>query len=245
MKPNQLTLNVGRVLVWFSCGAASAVAAKVAVEEFSGDECEVLYCDTLKYEHPDNLRFMDEVSEWIGRPIKILRSDKFSDIFDVFERERYLVGVRGAPCTRALKRNVRIAYQNCSDVHVFGLTSDEGKRIQTFELENSGLQFSWVLKERGITKQRCYQIIQDAGIELPAMYRLGYGHNNCIGCVKGGAGYWNKIRKDFPESFDRMAKMERKIGARVLKKYFLDELPVGSGRYKPEKIECGTGCSSK
>jgi PP-loop superfamily ATP-utilizing enzyme len=40
-----------RVLVWFSCGAASAVAAKLAVEKY-GDQCEVLYCDTLAYEHP-------------------------------------------------------------------------------------------------------------------------------------------------------------------------------------------------
>lgn len=35
------------------------------------------------------------------------------------------------------------------------------------------------------------------------MYDLGYANNNCIGCVKGGIGYWNKIRIDFPEESDR------------------------------------------
>lgn len=38
----------GRVLVWFSCGAASAVAAKLAVDKYRNDSVEVLYCDTLK-----------------------------------------------------------------------------------------------------------------------------------------------------------------------------------------------------
>ena len=31
------------------------------------------------------------------------------------------------------------------------------------------------------------------------MYDLGYPNNNCIGCIKGGMGYWNRIRKDFPD----------------------------------------------
>jgi hypothetical protein len=54
-----------------------------------------------------------------------------------------------------------------------------------------------------------------AGIEIPAMYKMGYNNNNCIGCVKGGMGYWNKIRKDFPEVFNRMAVIEREVGCNV------------------------------
>ena len=49
-------------------------------------------------------------------------------------------------------------------------------------------------------------MVHRAGVKLPAMYGLGYEHNNCIGCVKGGMGYWNKIRKDFPDAFEKMAK---------------------------------------
>ncbi len=61
---------MSRVLCWFSCGAASAVATKLAIETY-GDRCEVLYCDTLKYEHPDNARFMADVQNWVGKEIKI------------------------------------------------------------------------------------------------------------------------------------------------------------------------------
>jgi hypothetical protein len=85
------------------------------------------------------------------------------------------------------------------------------------------------------------------------MYRLGYPNNNCIGCVKGGAGYWNKIRFDFPDAFEKMAKQERKMNVAINKRMdgekripiFLDELPVNMGRIESEpNIECGVLCLS-
>lgn len=246
----------GRVLAWFSCGAASAVAAKLSVERH-GRRCEVLYCDTLAYEHPDNLRFLADVERWIGREIKILRSRAYRDIYDVFERTRWLVGVAGARCTTELKKNVRTAYQQVDDVHVFGLTADEQHRIEQFKRQNPELYLEFPLAEHGITKANCYERLSDAGITLPMMYRLGYRNNNCIGCVKGGMGYWNKIRRDFPEVFNRMAKLERSLDAAICKKerridgkrtrerVFLDELPPDAGRGEIEPdIECGVLCQA-
>lgn len=246
----QNTLWEGRVLVWFSCGAASAVAAKLAVEKYGG-RAEVLYCDTLKYEHPDNARFLQDVSRWLGREVKLLRSERYTDIFDVFDRTGYLVGVGGARCTTELKKNVRKAYQRAEDTHVFGFTSDEAGRIDDFVLDNPELYLDWVLQDAGITKRDCYRILTDVGIELPVMYRMGYKNNNCIGCVKGQSGYWNKIRRDFPEAFERMAKQERKMNVAINKRYvagkrlrvFLDELPPDAGKYASEPdIECGPQC---
>jgi len=240
-----------RVLAWFSCGDASAVAAKLAVEKH-GDRCEVLYCDTFAYEHPDNRRFFDDVQKWIGVEIKILRSEKYRDIYDVFEKTRWLVGVGGARCTTELKKNVRKAYQEVDDIHVFGFTSEEQSRVDRFWKENHELYAEFPLLEAGLTKRDCHRIVRDAGIEVPAMYKLGYKNNNCIGCVKGQSGYWNKIRVDFPEAFDRMAAMERTLNAAINKSYagdgkrkrvFLDELDPSTGRYEPEPdIECGVLC---
>jgi len=241
-----------RQLVWFSCGAASAVAAKLAVEKYP--DCEVLYCDTLKYEHPDNMRFLRDVENWVGKRVKILCSKKFKDIYDVFNKTGWLIGVGGARCTLELKRNVRKNYQQDGDIHLFGLTADEQKRIDRFEDENGELEVEWILQEKGVTKSDCYRIIQRAGIELPAMYKLGYNNNNCIGCVKGQLGYWNKIRIDFPEVFNRMAQQERKMNVAINKSYagdgkrkrvFLDELDPAAGRDVPmPDIECGVLCVS-
>ena len=242
---------MGRVLVWFSCGAASAVAAKLAVDKY-GDQCEVLYCDTLAYEHPDNPRFMADVAAWIGKDIKLLKSEKYSDIFDVFTRTGWLIGVGGARCTTELKKNVRKAYQRPDDLQVFGLTADEQKRIDRFEDENPDTNVEWILLDNNIHKNDCYRMLQEAGIDLPMMYKLGYNNNNCIGCVKGQAGYWNKIRVDFPDAFDRMAKMERKLNVAINKTYagdgkrkriFLDELDPSAGRNVPmPEIDCGVLC---
>jgi hypothetical protein len=91
-------------------------------------------------------------------------------------------------------------------------------------------------------------MIETAGIQLPVMYKLGYQHNNCIGCVKSsGAGYWNKIRDDFPEQFNRMATESRRLGVRMIKvkseRIFLDELKPGTGKYQDEpEIQCGAFC---
>jgi hypothetical protein len=146
-----------------------------------------------------------------------------------------------------MKRNVRKAYQQPDDTHVFGFTLDEQKRIDRFEANNTALKCWWVLRDASITKQDCYRILQEAGIKLPAMYKLGYKNNNCIGCVKGGAGYWNKIRRDFPEAFDRMAKIEREHNWAICRSkgepVFLDELSPDAGRYNSEPdIECGPQC---
>ena len=75
-----------RVLSWFSCGDASAVAARIAVEQYQG--VEVLYCDTLAYEHPDNIRFLHDVERWVGQNIQVLKNPNYRDIYDVFEKTR-------------------------------------------------------------------------------------------------------------------------------------------------------------
>lgn len=77
--------------------------------------------------------------------------------------------------------------------------------------------------------------------------------------LRGGRGYWNKIRVDFPEVFERMAETEEKIGACInytdIKKdksesgknekklIPLRELDPNAGNYRAEAdIECGIFC---
>lgn len=243
--PQQPSLFRGRVLVWFSCGAASACAAKLTLAQYP--DAEILYCDTLAFEHPDNRRFIADVEKWIGKEIKILKSEKYKDIFDVFEKRKFIISpppARMAICTIELKRFVREQYQGVGDVHVFGFGVDELARLARFERNNPELYLLFPLRDAGMNKQACLDMLMQAGVELPAMYKLGYKNNNCIGCVKGGKGYWNKIRVDFPESFEKMEKFEREINARIFNDVWLDELPPEAGRYQSEfETECGVVCT--
>ncbi len=244
-----------RIIVWFSCGAASAVAAKETLRIY-GAKHEVLIacCDTRNSEHPDNYRFSADVECWLEHPIIYLKSTKFLDVNDVVEKTRYMSGPRGARCTTELKKNVRKAFQLPDDRHVFGFTANEGKRKREFESRNPELFLLWPLSELGITKLDCYNIIKAAGIELPAMYKLGFNNNNCPGCLKGASKwYWDRVRTHFPEIFKQRCIQSRLLNVRLVEwthhaRIFLDELPVGPFRGKEnpetEKMSCGPECGN-
>jgi hypothetical protein len=149
-----------------------------------------------------------------------------------------------------MKKVPRFNFQRVDDIHIFGFTADEGKRISRFERNNPELGLSWVLYDAGIAKRDCYQILTKAGIALPAMYLLGYKNNNCLGCVKATSpGYWAKLKQDFPAVYTLRVAQSRDIGTRLVefkgKRIFLDELPDGAyGRYRAEDISCGPECAT-
>lgn len=237
-----------RIVCWFSCGAASAVATKLAIADNAGKLPLVVARCIVREEHPDNDRFADQCAEWFGVPITNLINEKYDgSIHAVMEKRQYVSGVAGAPCTFELKKKVREQFQQPTDRHVFGYCAEEQDRWDHF-LDANNIDAIAPLIDRGLEHADCLAMVRDAGIELPEMYKLGYQHNNCIGCVKAtGAGYWNKIRLDFPAQFDRMAEVSRRLGARMVKvdgiRVFLDELPTGTGDYQTEpEIQCGIFC---
>lgn len=237
-----------RVVCWFSCGAASAVATKLALDE--SPDAVIAYCDTGS-EHLDNVRFLRDCERWYDRPIIRLRSPKYADIWDVFAQTRFLVGPNGARCSTELKKLVRRDFERPDDRQVFGFTVEEQDRAARFAANNPEIDASYPLIEHDYGKTLCYSVLTAAGIELPEMYRLGYHNNNCIGCVKGQSGYWNKVRRDFPAVFARMAAVERDLNVAINKTYagdgtrqrvFLDELPPEAGRHTDLAFSCGLFC---
>lgn len=241
----------GRLVCWFSCGAASAVATNLAITEnrklAEPRETHVMRC-RIDEEHPDNDRFAAACSAWFNHPIEELASYKYgTSIFNVFEKRRYISGVHGAPCTVELKKKLAKAYRRQGDRDVYGFSVEELARIDRLIDANNLIDLWCPLVDSGLTHEDCIAIIRRAGIELPEMYRLGYNHNNCIGCVKAGMGYWNKIRVDFPAAFERMSKLERKLNTAVLHgtggKLFLDELNPSAGDMSREsEAQCGIFC---
>ena len=230
-----------RTVCWFSCGAASAVATKIALKEATG-EVVIAYTE-VKEEHPDNKRFLAECEEWFGQKIEILGNDFYDrSIYRVFEKN-YIRTPKGAPCTRALKKQIRQRFEKPTDRQVFGYTVEEQARLDRFIDANADVNIWTPLIDKGLGKEDCLAMLKNAGIELPVMYKLGYHNNNCIGCVKGGMGYWNKIKVDFPEHFDRMAKLERFKKQTIFKDRYLDELKPTDGNYPSEpNIECSIFC---
>lgn len=241
------------IVVWFSCGAASAVAAKKTVEKY-GDHNQVLIVNNpVKEEDEDNRRFLHNVSEWIGQPIIIAINKKYPSCsaVEVWDDRKYMSGVHGAPCTGELKKEARYQFEreNHIDYHVLGFGIDEINRHEKF-VKYERQNVIPILIDEGLSKQDCFLILKNAGIRLPRVYELLFPNANCKGCVKATSPtYWNHVRKVFPDVFKERAEQSRRIGCRLVRhkgiRIFLDELPEDAKGQKMKSYECGIFCDTK
>jgi 3'-phosphoadenosine 5'-phosphosulfate sulfotransferase (PAPS reductase)/FAD synthetase len=240
-----------RIVSWFSCGAASAVATKLAIAEHKN--VQVVYCE-VKEEHPDNKRFLKDCEEWFGQKILVLGNDEYKrSIDEVFWRRKYLAGISGAPCTLLLKKRIREDYEKPNDVQIMGYTLEEQHRVDRFIDANPDVDLVTPLIDKGLKKEDCLAMVHNAGIELPTMYKLGYKNNNCMGCVKASSpAYWKKIQIDFPKRFEIMRAFEIMTGASICKttidgvkdvRIKLDQLPEHINPLDDTvDIQCGIFC---
>jgi hypothetical protein len=237
-----------RTLVWWSTGAASAIAARLTLEDTP--DALIVRCETSN-EDPDNYRFEADVSRWLDRPITLLQSDEYSSVWDVFRRRRYMAGVAGAPCTGEMKVKPRLAFQRPTDIHVFGYTADRTDRERFARLQETYFELTLraPLIERGVTKAGTLAMVNAAGIALPRSYAMGFPNANCLqtGCVKATSpAYWALYRQMFPENFARTAAYAREIGCRLTRikgrRAYIDEIPADHPTVDPIVPACDFLC---
>ena len=235
------------IICWWSAGVTSAVATKLAIDEHGTNNVMPIYF-AIDSVHPDNERFFNQCQDWYGKEIVVERAPpKYKDQFDVIKKDKYVNGPGGARCTLILKKRVRqrLEKELQYDAQVFGFeySKREINRAIRFKEQYPDALPLFPLIENKMTKKECLYFLEDKGIKRPAMYELGYGNNNCIGCVKGGMGYWNKIRVDFPDTFNKMAEVEREVGNSCIRGVFLDELDPNAGhKLKIITPDCGNFC---
>ena len=240
------------IVVWFSCGAASAVVAKKTIDRYGHSADIRVVNNPIKEEHHDNRRFLRDIEKWLGVEIEVASNSNFSgsSCVDVWEKRKFMSGPLGAPCTTELKKIARQQWESRNDFDflVLGFTSEEKKRAERFIMGERSNMIP-VLIDENLSKNDCFNILLNAGIKLPEVYNLGYPNANCIGCVKATSPtYWNHVRSMNPEVFEERAKQSREIGARLVrvknKRIFLDELkPTDTGApMKSMNIECGIFC---
>lgn len=241
-----------RVICRFSCGAASAVATKLALKKYPD---AVIYRNDTGSEHPDNERFMADCERWFGKPVNVIKSKKYQNIFEVFDKYKFLSSPRGAPCTAEMKRIPGDEIWRVGDIEIFGYTVEEQSRVARFKKHNNERIIECPLIDSGLTKADCLGILDRAGIEIPVMYKLGFRNNNCIGCVKArdSIDYWKRVRKHFPEVFDWYASKERELNTTLNRvttngerqPIFLDQIEDGEPTGTGPDIQCGLFCMAE
>tara|TARA_R110000824_G_scaffold150941_1_gene321773 strand:+ start:460 stop:1353 length:894 start_codon:yes stop_codon:yes gene_type:complete len=221
-------MKKNKIICWWSGGVTSAVACKLSIDLYGKEKCRVIFIDTDN-EHLDTYRFLEDCSRWYDMPIETITglgkgdhaSGNYNSIEDVWVKHKSLNVAHGAICSYQLKRVVREKWEKNNEYtyQVFGFDIDEPKRAKSMKMNNGRINPIFPLLLHGLTKKDCIDMIEQEGIEVPEMYRLGFQNNNCFGktttsiggCVQGGIGYWQKMAREYPEKFRKMGEMEHKL----------------------------------
>lgn len=240
----------GRRVRWLS-GAASFIAAMIDLQEHPRGV--IAHCETHS-EDEDTGRFINEaegylLNRWLGVTMERLQSDQYADTWAVWEAKRYMSGIAGAPCTGILKREPREAFQRPDDIHVFGYTADarDVERANHFRTNYPDVSMVAPLIDQGITKAGALALLEKTSIRPPRVYAMGFSNANCIPCVKATSpDYWALVRREFPEQFERAAKLSREIGCRLARindeRVFIDEIPLDQPVTDPIAPSCDFLC---
>lgn len=210
------------------------------------DVDEFIYID-IENQHGDSMRFMKDCGKALGKPIQVLQSP-YRSKENVIRQFRYINGAAGAKCTEVLKKRPRKEWEDrhrdCDITYVWGFDAGERRRAGRLMESMPKFRHEFPLIDKNLSKTDIHGLFERTfDFPRPKMYDMGYRNNNCIGCVKGGMGYWNRIRTDFPEAFERMAELEREIGHSCINGVFLDELDPGRGRMENEIMpDCSIMC---
>lgn len=233
---------------WISAGVSSFIAGYLAenLDKF-------IYIDVAD-QHEDSMRFVKDCERVIGKEIEVISSSEYKNVEEAIRSYGMIKNPYSqyAPCTNMLKKVVRQKWERehaeYEFTYVWGYDCNEKHRADRLEETMPEYNHEFPLIEKNLTKADAHAMAYRLGIKRPYMYDLGYQNNNCIGCVKGGMGYWNQIRKDFPDVFESRAKLERDIGASILKEsdgtpLYLDELEPNRGRMQDEIMpDCSIMC---
>jgi len=214
-----MVITKKKTICWWSGGVTSAVACKIAIELYGKENCRVVYIATHN-EDEDTERFKKDCEKLYGLKIEeisaIGKDKKYESIQDVWYDFESLNVAHGAICSSELKRQVRLDFQrkNEYEYQVFGFEIDEVNRAKNIKKNYPNSKPIFPLLMYGLSKKDCIKLIQEEyQIEVPRMYKLGFNNNNCFktGCVQGGIGYWKKIQEEYPDKFEKMARVEHEL----------------------------------
>ena len=204
-----------KIIAWWSGGVTSAVTCKLCIDLYGLKNVRFIFIDTHN-EDEDTYRFKKDCEKWYGAKIETISGvEKYGTIEEIWRKHKSLNVATGAICSTVLKRKVREDWQKANeyDYQAFGFELWEAKRAVGMVLNHKKAKPIFPLMLYGYSKKDCIGIVQEAGLEIPRMYKLGYKNNNCFktGCVQGGIGYWQKIKREYPLKFEAMAQMEHEL----------------------------------
>ncbi len=209
---------------------STAMLLRMLEEEMPVDI--ILFCDTgLEFEAM--YRHIDKLERYIGRPITRLKSGKSFEylFFDHMTRRKNpelegrhgysWAGPRNRWCTAMLKtriidRYLREISKEYNIVQCIGIAADEPHRIH---------EFRYPLVEWGMTEADCLTYCKERGFDWDGLYDI-FHRVSCWCCPLQSLEELRKLRRHFPELWERLRYMDRHTWRTFLKNYSVEQLEV-------------------
>ena len=192
-------------VVMFSGGVMSWAAARRVAEQHGTDELLLLFADT-SMEDADLYRFVVEAAANVGGELVTLRDGRTP--WQVFRAKRLMGNTQHDPCSAALKREPtrRWVVEHCDPagtVLYLGYDWNEAHRLERTRAAWPGWHVEAPMTEAPyLNRTDLLNLLAEAGIESPRLYRLGFPHNNCGGfCVKAGQAQFAHLLRTLPERY--------------------------------------------
>ena len=212
----------GKVVVFFSGGLSSYLAAKRCVEEYGVDNV-VLYFTDVMYEHGTLYSFIDAAARKLGCWFVVECRGKTP--FDVFKEVKLMGNTRIDPCSRVLKRELShvLVEFDCDDDTILCIGYDwtEQSRIDK-AIDNWA--YNKVIFPMAdapyLTKKQMIEEVMDDGLIIPYLYTIGMAHNNCAGfCVKAGQGHYAVLLREDRDLYIQHEENEQEVYDAIGKTY--------------------------
>jgi hypothetical protein len=222
-----------RWVVSVSSGASSAVAAERTMAKYGKDNVDLVFADTT-VEHADNYRFLNDLEKRWGKPIIRLADGRNPQT--VWDDKQLIPTDQFAPCTYELKLKLIIEHvqklraQGYAVVMCVGMSLKDtrkkspladkypphmgkwypGRMLATaVNWSKAGLAFVDFPCMNKPVDFDVLETVKTWGIELPAMYAMGFTSANCEGkCPKGGVKHWRRVLTHFPVAFKEIEDWE-------------------------------------
>lgn len=197
-------------LVNVSGGLTSFEALRRTLDKHGKEHTHAYFADT-KQEDEDLHRFLKDQERYFG--IEIERIADGRTIWQTWKDRRCITlrlpsGADVAPCSMLLKREVidtmiTTRYAPGTYTRVFGYEWSEIDRMSRLEADIAPEKAWFPLAERPyVDKCHISNFLEEIGIEVPRLYKLGFEHNNCGGgCVKAGQAHWAHLWFTLPDRY--------------------------------------------
>lgn len=171
-------------------------------------EMEYFFCDTGA-ELPETYEYLNKLEVVLGKPIARLNSDKgFDHWFEVYR------GTLPSPqmrwCTRQMKIKPLEEWLGADEAISYVAIRADEKNRKGYVSTKSNISAVFPFIEAGIDHDAVLNILDDAGLGLPAYYEWRT-RSGCYFCFYQRKAEWVGLAERHPELFERAKAIEQKM----------------------------------